>query len=92
MGVIGLRGAELSCENQGLVSVLGTTCPGVPAFVVPKQPRAVCAVKLAGEGPCLGAGKAVPVWDAMEGESPQLLLCLHSRLLLSDSGFDCPWG
>lgn len=69
MGLIGLRGSELSCTGQGLASVLGNTCPGVPAFVVPKPPWAVCAVKLAGKGPCLGVGKAVCVWDAMEGES-----------------------
>lgn len=38
--------------------------------MVLKQPWAVCAGKLAEKGPCLGVGKAVPVWDAMEGESP----------------------
>lgn len=82
MGVIGLRGTERRCTwCQGLVSVLENTCPEVPAFVVLKRPWAVCAGKL--------AGKAVPVWDAMEGESPQLLLCLRSlaRCCLGTQGF-----
>lgn len=50
--------------------------------MVLKRPRAVCAVKLAGKGPCLGVGKAVPVWDAMEDG----VLALNDE----DIDDDCP--